>query len=279
MMLDVHQPGFMMPRGPTSAALGFIAVVFSACGGALPGVRNDCPAGETTLDGTCVSQQIADYVACVRAMGAMVASNSAKQLSAAAGVAGVTASTQAEVKDKLEKSYAKVSDENSLEIIHECDSKTGTRREIAATPAGGADTSSQETASNGPTAPPDRDSAAALVGVWHCFTNVDVVPASGAAIHLKDLASVSIVSDNGDGTVTTIDPKDRSCPPGHWSVSGARATALDLNRPCYKGDGGYVIATSGTASVSASQWNADVAGAYGSSSGTGKLTVTSRCTR
>jgi hypothetical protein len=36
----------------------------------------------------------------------------------------VTASTKAEVEDKLEKSYAKASDANALEIIHDCRTKT-----------------------------------------------------------------------------------------------------------------------------------------------------------
>jgi hypothetical protein len=67
--------------------------------------------------------------------GATVASNSAKELSAKAGVAGVTASTQAEVQDKLEKSYSKVSDANALEIIHDCRNKTAPRSEVAATPS------------------------------------------------------------------------------------------------------------------------------------------------
>ncbi len=106
---------------PTLSLVGFLAC---SCGGGNAAARPECPAGQTSLDGTCVSQQIADYVGCIRAMGATVAADSAKSLSAAAGVAGVTGSTQAEVKDKLEKSYAKVSDENAQTIIRNCDSKT-----------------------------------------------------------------------------------------------------------------------------------------------------------
>jgi len=95
-----------------------------ACGGSTSTVRPACPAGQTSLDGTCVTQQIADYVGCIRATGATVASDNARSLSAAAGVAGATASTQAEVKDKLEKRYATVSDANALEIIRHCASST-----------------------------------------------------------------------------------------------------------------------------------------------------------
>jgi len=106
-----------------ATAVPFVALAV-ACGGGNSAARPDCPVGQTSLDGTCVSQQIADYVGCIRATGATVASDSAKSLSAAAGVAGVTGSTQAEVKDKLEKSYAKVSDENAQTIIRNCDTKT-----------------------------------------------------------------------------------------------------------------------------------------------------------
>jgi hypothetical protein len=113
-----------------------IATLVLACGGAAPGVLASCPLGQTTLDGTCVSQPIADYVACIRATGATVASNSAKGLSAAAGIAGVTASTQAEVQDKLEKTYNSVSDANALEIIHDCRNKTAPGGEVVGAPSG-----------------------------------------------------------------------------------------------------------------------------------------------
>jgi hypothetical protein len=41
-----------------------------ACGGGGTAVRPECQPGQASLDGTCVSQQIADYVGCVRATGA-----------------------------------------------------------------------------------------------------------------------------------------------------------------------------------------------------------------
>lgn len=85
-----------------------------------------CPVGQTSLDGTCVSQAVADYVGCIRATGATVASDNSKSLSAAAGAAGVTASTEADVKAKLEKRYATVSDTNALEIIRNCQARTST---------------------------------------------------------------------------------------------------------------------------------------------------------
>ena len=115
-------------------AISFLALsVLASCGGASSAARPDCPVGQTSLDGTCVSQGIADYVGCIRATGASVASDTSRSLSAAAGTAGVTASTQADVKDKLERRYSTVSDNNTLEIIKNCYSKTAS--------AGGASTS------------------------------------------------------------------------------------------------------------------------------------------
>ncbi len=130
------------------AGPSLVALLVCSCAGGNSAARPDCPVGQTSLDGTCVSQQIADYVGCIRATGATVASDSAKSLSAAAGVAGVTGSTQAEVKDKLEKSYAKVSDENAQTIIRNCDNKTAG---LAAITGAGA---------------PGRSVAGGLVGMW-----------------------------------------------------------------------------------------------------------------
>src|SRR5258708_5461235 len=96
-------------------SLTWLSLGIASCGGGAAAVRPDCPAGQTSLDGTCVSQQVADYVGCIRATGAAVASDNSRSLAAAAGAVGVTASTQADVKDKLEKRYATMSDTNTLE--------------------------------------------------------------------------------------------------------------------------------------------------------------------
>jgi hypothetical protein len=67
-------------------------VAASACGGTASVIRRDCPPGQTSLDGTCVSQSIADYVVCLRATGAMAHDG---------GTSDVT--------DKLERSCANLS--------------------------------------------------------------------------------------------------------------------------------------------------------------------------
>jgi hypothetical protein len=174
----------------------FLAAVLAvACAGGNAAQRPDCPAGQTSLDGTCVSQPIADYVGCVRATGATVAADSAKSLSAAAGMAGVTGSTQAEVKDKLERSYAKASDANSLEIIRDCYAKTSTAagsnasnapgaRDVDGAPLPGAVAAacSKESTAQSPLTIVNNSSAP--VGVWwvdfKCNEKLyDVVPANG----------------------------------------------------------------------------------------------------
>ncbi len=89
-------------------------VALPSCGGAGPILNQTsitCPAGRTLLDGVCVRETVADYVACVRAQGA--------QLSADVGTVGVRASGSAEVKESLEKKYA-TTDTAALEIVRRC---------------------------------------------------------------------------------------------------------------------------------------------------------------
>jgi hypothetical protein len=108
------------------------AAANASCAGAN---GSSCGAGRTLLDGVCVSEPVADYVACVRAQGAKLGSDTSKKLSADASFAGVHAGTDMEAKDKLEKQYA-TSDANTLEIIRQC----GAMR--ASTPSGGQGTAS-----------------------------------------------------------------------------------------------------------------------------------------
>lgn len=128
---------------------------------------------------------------------------------------------------------------------------------------------------NSPLPPPQA--ASRIAGVWHCVSNVDVNPEMGQPLHLRDIVTTNIATDNGDGTVSIVDPNDRSCPPAHWFVSGARATFIDLNKPCYKNDGTYVFLTRAAASVGPKQWVQTLTGSYGGRKGTGTIGVASRC--
>lgn len=67
-----------------------------------------------------MTQQIADYVACVRSHGARLDADRERKLSASAGTMGVEASAAAEVSDQLRRTY-EASDANVLEIIRTCD--------------------------------------------------------------------------------------------------------------------------------------------------------------
>lgn len=83
-----------------------------------------CASGTTNVDGVCVSQPIADYVACVRSHGASVTSVVEAKGSSAGGAGIWGLSTKAELRDQLEKSYAQLSDSNALEVLRRCDVQT-----------------------------------------------------------------------------------------------------------------------------------------------------------
>jgi hypothetical protein len=89
-----------------------------ACGAGTPATA-PCTGGRTMLDGVCVSQPVADYVACVRAQGARLDEDRSRKLSAEVGYAAARAAAVTEVGDKLQKQYA-AADANVLEIIRTC---------------------------------------------------------------------------------------------------------------------------------------------------------------
>lgn len=103
-----------------------LVVCGAACGGPgspQTGMSLTCGPNRTPLDGVCVREEVADYVACVRAQGAQVGAGSSQSLSAEAGAFGVKAGAAYEVSDQLQKKYA-ASDQVMLSIIEACN-KTG----------------------------------------------------------------------------------------------------------------------------------------------------------
>jgi hypothetical protein len=88
-----------------------------------------CSADRTPLDGVCVSLQVADYVACVRAQGARLGEDRSRKLSAEAGYAGTRAAVASDVGEKLQKEYS-ASDSNTLEIIHACGAMKGADEDV-----------------------------------------------------------------------------------------------------------------------------------------------------
>ena len=103
-----------------------------SCGPALNQVSVTCPPGRTYLDGVCVSEPVADYVACVRAQGAQLGNEKSQKLSAEAGSLGVKAGGAAEVSESLQKKYS-ASDQAMLAIIQACNGAAQVERR--ATPA------------------------------------------------------------------------------------------------------------------------------------------------
>jgi hypothetical protein len=188
-----------------------VSVLVLACGGGASSTRPDCPPGQTSLDGTCVWQQIANYVGCVRATGATVASDNSKSLAAAAGAAGVTASTQADVKDRLEKRYATASDANALEIIHNCYSQT---------------------ASLGSTAEAKANSASSTGGPpFHCFTYVYRHAGMATDINGDECFPTKIGCEQSLGFWSSAD---------HWQQRGQQLVRMDTCGPrseayCFRG--------------------------------------------
>jgi hypothetical protein len=107
------------PRIPPLLPCALLLLAGAACGPSLNQTTITCPAARTLLDGVCVNEAVADYVACVRAQGAQLGSAKSVQVSAEAGTLAVKAGGAAELKENLEKKYA-VSDAATLEIIRAC---------------------------------------------------------------------------------------------------------------------------------------------------------------
>ncbi|HEY1691718.1 MAG TPA: hypothetical protein VGG39_06135 [Polyangiaceae bacterium] len=102
--------------------------VLTACG-AGNSATIQCAGDRTPLDGVCVSPQVADYVACVRAQGAKLGEDRSKKLSMEAGYAGAHAAVASDVGEKLQKEYS-TSDNNALEIIRACGAMRGSEEDV-----------------------------------------------------------------------------------------------------------------------------------------------------
>jgi hypothetical protein len=117
-----------------------LALFLLGCGGFGTGLNHpsvSCPEGRTLLDGVCVSESVADYVACVRAQGAQLGGAKQQQISADVGTVGVKASAAAQVSENLEKKYA-ASDATMLEIVKSCNASAGSHATGApVAPSGG----------------------------------------------------------------------------------------------------------------------------------------------
>lgn len=102
----------------SAATLTIVGAALAACGAASANAPQ-CAVGRVALDGVCVSEAVADYVACVRAQGAKLDADTSKRLSADAGYMSAKTDVALELSDKLQKEYA-TSDANVLEVIRGC---------------------------------------------------------------------------------------------------------------------------------------------------------------
>ena len=101
-----------------------ILVTISGCSTTPEKVTKTCSDGRTNLDGTCVNQEIADYVSCVRAQGTQFGTQKSHSISADVGYFGINASAAKEVSEKLEKKYT-ASDQTMLAIVNQCNKISG----------------------------------------------------------------------------------------------------------------------------------------------------------
>jgi hypothetical protein len=123
-----------------------------------------------------------------------------------------------------------------------------------------ADTATQQPAGASPPSPATPGGTATstdtFVGTWICLAAVDIAPSTGQPVHFQGTGPW-IVVNNGDGTISMIDPKSRDqCPPAKWSVSGSTAKAI-TTEPCSKPDGTVVRTVHGDATLSAKSLTAN----------------------
>lgn len=104
--------------------LFLVFFVIISCANKPEKIVSQCSDGRTMHEGSCVSQDVVDYVSCVRAQGANLGSDKRNSISVAAGTFAVQASAAREVSEKLEKKYS-ASDEAVMAIIQQCNLLAG----------------------------------------------------------------------------------------------------------------------------------------------------------
>lgn len=100
-----------------------LALAGAALGCAAKSPADPCPRGSARLDGVCASEQVADYVACVRAQAQRLGAERSSRLSREAGAAGAQANAAAEVRGRLERQHA--ADASALDVLRACDDLRG----------------------------------------------------------------------------------------------------------------------------------------------------------
>lgn len=189
--------------------LGGLAV---SCGPA-PHTPAPCPVGRTWLDGVCVSEAVADYVACVRAQGAQLDARAGKQLSAEVGYLGVKASAASEVSESLQRRYS-ASDTAMMAIIDRCGRAVAHGAPSPASSAPLPQTPSPQTPS-----PPARGAARGVLDTWkleamfETSTNPSTTWSLGYRTELVGALTIFPVREVSEGNPIWWDPRNRE-----WGV-------------------------------------------------------------
>lgn len=115
-----------------TATLVTLVALVTGCAAKSPRAE-ECAKGRVRLDGACVSPEVADYVACVRAQAAKLAPDVAAKLSREAGEAASAATgarLPGEVSARLEQRYA--AEPGPVEVLQACADLRGPPGERAA---------------------------------------------------------------------------------------------------------------------------------------------------
>lgn len=110
----------------TAAVLFTTAIVAgTGCGPGAATLR--CAPGQTILDGTCVSNQVADFVVCIRSRGSVdLAGDRGQRISAEAKSAGIGAATAMDARESLAAKYrTEAGAEGERQVIDRCSSLIG----------------------------------------------------------------------------------------------------------------------------------------------------------
>lgn len=111
-----------------------LSLLLVGCVGQSTSTGRTCTAGMVDVDNVCVSQRVANYVACVRAQGASLGQDRGTKLGIDVGVQAAKAGGVAELKDSLEKKYS-VSEASELEIVRTCGNVSGVASNAEPAPA------------------------------------------------------------------------------------------------------------------------------------------------
>jgi hypothetical protein len=114
-------------RTLSTAAVLFTTALVAGAGCAPNAATLRCAGGQTILDGTCVSNQVADFVVCIRSRGSVdLAGDRGQRISAEAKSAGMGAATALDARESLAAKYrTEAGAEGERQVIDRCSNLIG----------------------------------------------------------------------------------------------------------------------------------------------------------